>query len=105
MLFCFLFGAQEGDPAECGGLQVALVKLTRTSWQLTFDAVAAAFNAAADALAYQLSVLARLGCVPMRRFWAVSHSLKLLSFSDSSSLVKGWNQTGFVGLSCSSTTA
>lgn len=55
---------QEADPAECGGLQVALVKLTRTSWHLTFEAVAAAFTAAADALAHQLTLLAGLGCAP-----------------------------------------
>lgn len=63
LTYCYFLGVQEGDTAECGGLQVALVKLTRTSWQLTFEAVAAAFTAAADALAHHLTVLANLGCV------------------------------------------
>ena len=53
--------AQEGELTECGGIRRAVTKLTRTSWALTYEAVGAAFTAAADALAFQLATLAGLG--------------------------------------------
>ena len=53
---------QEGELTECSGLRRSITKLTRLSWSLTYEAVAAAFTAAADALAFQLCTLTAHRC-------------------------------------------
>lgn len=54
---------QEGELTECSDLRRSLTKLTHISWALTYEAVAAAFTAAADTLALQLTALAAIRCV------------------------------------------
>ena len=54
---------QEGELTECSGLRRSITKLTRLSWSLTYEAVAAAFTAAADALAFQLCTLTAHRCL------------------------------------------
>lgn len=54
----FVESCQEGELTGCGGVRRSLTKLMRISWALTYEVVAAAFVAAADALAFQLATLA-----------------------------------------------
>ncbi len=52
---CALWAA--GSLADPAAARRQLLKLTRTSWALAYEAVAAAFRDAADALAWQLGAL------------------------------------------------
>lgn len=60
---CAPCSLQEGELTECSGLRRSITKLTRLSWSLTYEAVAAAFTAAADALAFQLCTLLAHRCL------------------------------------------
>lgn len=54
---------QEGALTDVVAVRRQLLKLTRTSWTLTYEALAAAFQHTADCVAWQIGTLLAARCI------------------------------------------